>query len=60
LFLDGQYTAFGRVIQGMDTVDKIARLPTTSSFGQADQPTNPNDARIIGVNIVNRSSTSTA
>ena len=22
-FLDGQYTAFGRVIQGMDTVDKI-------------------------------------
>jgi dolichyl-diphosphooligosaccharide---protein glycosyltransferase len=60
LFLDGQYTAFGRVIQGMDTVDKVARLPTTSSFGQADQPTNPNDARIIGVNIVNRSSTSTA
>ena len=56
LFLDGQYTAFGRVVQGMDTVDKIARLSTTSSFGQPDQPTNPNDARIIGVNILNRSS----
>jgi dolichyl-diphosphooligosaccharide--protein glycosyltransferase len=55
LFLDGQYTAFGRVVQGMDTVDKIAHLSTTSSFGQADQPTNPNDARIIGVNILNRS-----
>lgn len=55
-FLDGQYTAFGRVIQGMDTVDKIAGLPTTSSFGQADQPNNPDDARITGISIVNRSS----
>lgn len=52
-FLDGQYTAFGRVVDGMDTVDKIAALPTTSSFGQADQPTSPKDARIIGVNITN-------
>ena len=56
-FLDGQYTAFGRVIQGMDTLDKIAGLPTTSSFGQADQPNNPDDARITGISIVNRSST---
>jgi dolichyl-diphosphooligosaccharide---protein glycosyltransferase len=56
-FLDGQYTAFGRVVQGMDTVDKIAGLQTTSSFGQADQPTNPDDARITGVSIINRSST---
>jgi dolichyl-diphosphooligosaccharide--protein glycosyltransferase len=55
-FLDGQYTAFGRVIQGMDTVDKIADLPTTSSFGQADQPTVPDDARITGISILNRSS----
>jgi dolichyl-diphosphooligosaccharide---protein glycosyltransferase len=55
-FLDGQYTAFGRVIQGMDSVDKIAGLPTTSSFGQADQPNNPDDARITGISIVNRSS----
>lgn len=55
-FLDGQYTAFGRVIQGMDTVDKIAGLSTTSSFGQADQPTNPDDARITSIEIVNRSS----
>lgn len=55
-FLDGQYTAFGRVIQGMETVDKIAGLPTTSSFGQADQPNIPDDARITGISIVNRSS----
>jgi dolichyl-diphosphooligosaccharide--protein glycosyltransferase len=55
-FLDGQYTAFGRVIQGMDTLDKIAGLPTTSSFGQADQPNNPHDARITGISIVNRTS----
>jgi dolichyl-diphosphooligosaccharide--protein glycosyltransferase len=59
-FLDGQYTAFGRVVQGMDTVDKIAGLPTTSSFGQADQPTNPDEARITGVNIINGSSTRAA
>ena len=59
-FLDGQYTAFGRVIQGMDTVDKIAGLPTTSSFGQADQPTNPDDARITGVSIINSSSSKPA
>jgi dolichyl-diphosphooligosaccharide--protein glycosyltransferase len=56
-FLDGQYTAFGRVVQGMDTVDKIAGLQTTSSFGQADQPTNPDEARITGVSIINGSST---
>jgi dolichyl-diphosphooligosaccharide---protein glycosyltransferase len=55
-FLDGQYTAFGKVVQGMDAVDKIAGLPTTSSFGQADQPTNPDEARITGVSIANRSS----
>jgi dolichyl-diphosphooligosaccharide---protein glycosyltransferase len=59
-FLDGQYTVFGRVIQGMDTVDKIAGLPITSSFGQADQPTNPDDARITGVSIINRSSSGSA
>jgi dolichyl-diphosphooligosaccharide--protein glycosyltransferase len=58
-FLDGQYTAFGRVIEGMDTVDKIAALPTTSSFGQADKPTSPSDARIIRVNITNSSSSET-
>ena len=27
-FLDGQYAAFGRVIEGMDVVDEIASTPT--------------------------------
>ena len=27
-FLDGQYAAFGRVIEGMDVVDAIAAVPT--------------------------------
>jgi len=32
--LDGEYTVFGRVISGMDVIDKIAAVPT----GRADQP----------------------
>ena len=27
-FLDGQYAAFGRVIEGMEAVDEIAAAPT--------------------------------
>ena len=27
-YLDGQYAAFGRVIEGMDTVDEIANIKT--------------------------------
>lgn len=33
-FLDGQYAAFGRVIEGMETVDHIAATPTN----RADRP----------------------
>ena len=35
--LDRQYTAFGKVISGMDIVDKIATSPT----GANDRPRNP-------------------
>jgi cyclophilin family peptidyl-prolyl cis-trans isomerase len=35
-FLDGQYTVFGRVTQGMDVVDKIASLNTDSSDAPVD------------------------
>ena len=33
-FLDGQYASFGKVIEGMDTVDEIAAVPT----GANDKP----------------------
>ena len=35
-FLDGQYTAFGKVINGMDVADKIVNSPR-------DAADNPND-----------------
>lgn len=34
-FLDGQYTVFGQVIQGLDVIDKIAALPRD----ERDRPT---------------------
>ncbi|MBF9222954.1 peptidylprolyl isomerase [Hymenobacter ruricola] len=34
-FLDGQYTVFGQVIQGLDVIDKIAKLPKDAR----DRPT---------------------
>jgi len=35
--LDGQYAAFGRVVEGMETVDEIANTPT----GFRDKPRKP-------------------
>lgn len=35
--LDGQYAAFGRVVEGMETVDEIAATPT----GFRDKPVRP-------------------
>ena len=36
-YLDGQYAAFGRVIRGMDVVDRIAAVPTDFN----DKPKKP-------------------
>ena len=36
-FLDGQYTAFGQVVSGMDVVDKI-KAGTQENNGQVDSP----------------------
>jgi cyclophilin family peptidyl-prolyl cis-trans isomerase len=47
-FLDGQYTVFGRVISGMDIVDKLASLKTDSS----DAPVDTETAKMIKVTVI--------
>jgi len=45
-FLDGQYAAFGKVIEGIETVDEIASVPTNMQ----DKPMR--DQRMVSVTIV--------
>ena len=46
-FLDEQYTVFGRVIFGMDIVDKIASLKTDST----DTPVDTDKAKMLKVTV---------
>lgn len=49
-FLDNQYTVFGRVIDGLDIVDKIV----SENTNQNDQPIDPEKARINKIMIKER------
>lgn len=46
--LDGTYTVFGEVVEGLEIIDKIAAVPTNSS----DKPLN--DVKILKMKIVSR------
>lgn len=46
-FLDGQYAVFGKILEGMDIVDKIASIATDNN----DAPLNAQDAELIKVTI---------
>ncbi len=44
-FLDGQYTAFGKVIEGMDVADKIVNEPRDSN----DNPENKMEMKSVSI-----------
>jgi peptidyl-prolyl cis-trans isomerase B (cyclophilin B) len=47
-FLDRQYTAFGKLVSGDDTLDKIAKAPTVRG-GENSKPVKP--VKIVKVTI---------
>ena len=49
-FLDGQYTAFGEVVSGMDAVDKI-KAGTQANNGIGDEPGQDHFAENGGIEV---------
>ena len=47
--LDGQYAAFGKVVEVMDVVDEIENTPTINSFFKRDFPRTPQVIRSIKI-----------
>ena len=48
-FLDGQYTAFGKLIEGDDTLDKIATAPCQPG-GEGSKPVDPVQVSKVTIN----------
>jgi len=53
-FLDQNYTIFGEVVWGMETVDRIAAVPTSKMEEDRDRPTM--NVRILNTKLVKRKS----
>ena len=49
--LDGKYAVFGKVISGMNYVNALASLPTTTQYSSEPQPLVPTNALLIRVTI---------
>lgn len=49
-FLDGQYTAFGKLTEGDDTLDKIANAPTKPG-GEGSAPVSPVQVTKVSVEL---------
>jgi peptidyl-prolyl cis-trans isomerase B (cyclophilin B) len=45
--LDGQYTAFGKVVSGMDVADKIVARPSEEGSGAAQKPVTVKSIKIV-------------
>ncbi len=47
--LDGQYAAFGKVVEGMDVVDEIASCKTVNNFFYRDRPADEQRIKTITI-----------
>ena len=56
-FLDGKYTAFGRVIEGMNVLNDIAATPVAANAGMGGEKSKPTEwTTLKSVTIVSRAS----